>query len=31
LKARVVILPGGHALMQELPDAVLNEVRTALR
>jgi pimeloyl-ACP methyl ester carboxylesterase len=31
LKARVVILPGGHALMQELPDAVLNEIRTALR
>jgi len=31
LKARVVMLPGGHALMHELPDAVLNELRIALR
>jgi pimeloyl-ACP methyl ester carboxylesterase len=31
LHARVVLLPGGHALMQELPDAVLNELRIALR
>ena len=31
LKARVVMLPAGHSLMQELPDAVLNELRTALR
>jgi pimeloyl-ACP methyl ester carboxylesterase len=31
LRARVVMLPGGHALMQEMPDAVLNELRTALR
>lgn len=30
LKARVVVLPGGHSLMQELPDGVLNAVRAAL-
>lgn len=31
LKAKVVTLPGGHALMQEAPDALLNAVRSALR
>jgi pimeloyl-ACP methyl ester carboxylesterase len=31
LNARVVMLPGGHALMQEVPDAVLRELRIALR
>jgi pimeloyl-ACP methyl ester carboxylesterase len=31
LKAEVVALPGGHSLMQELPDGVLNAVRTALQ
>jgi pimeloyl-ACP methyl ester carboxylesterase len=30
LKARVHRLPGGHALMQEQPDAVLQALRTAL-
>jgi pimeloyl-ACP methyl ester carboxylesterase len=30
LKARVVMLPGGHSLMQEAPDGVLNALRTAL-
>lgn len=30
LKARVVSLPGGHSLMQEVPDAVLNALRAAL-
>lgn len=30
LKARIVTLPGGHALMQEQPDGVLNAVRAAL-
>jgi pimeloyl-ACP methyl ester carboxylesterase len=30
LKARVVTLPGGHSLMQELPDEVLNVLRSAL-
>ncbi|HJV59751.1 MAG TPA: alpha/beta hydrolase [Albitalea sp.] len=30
LKARVVTLPGGHALMQEVPDAVLGALRDAL-
>lgn len=31
LKARVTKLPGGHSLMQELPDAVLNALREALK
>jgi pimeloyl-ACP methyl ester carboxylesterase len=30
LKARVVTLPGGHSLMQEVPDGVLNAVRATL-
>lgn len=30
LKAEVVTLPGGHSLMQELPDGVLNALRDAL-
>jgi pimeloyl-ACP methyl ester carboxylesterase len=30
LKAQVVTLPGGHSLMQEAPDAVLNALRAAL-
>jgi pimeloyl-ACP methyl ester carboxylesterase len=30
LKARVVMLPGGHALMQERPDDVLSALRVAL-
>jgi len=30
LKARVTTVPGGHALMQELPDAVLGALRRAL-
>ena len=30
LKARIVTLPGGHALMQERPDGVLNALRAAL-
>jgi pimeloyl-ACP methyl ester carboxylesterase len=30
LGARVVTLPGGHALMQELPDPVLAAIREAL-
>jgi pimeloyl-ACP methyl ester carboxylesterase len=30
LKARVVSLPGGHSLMQEVPDGVLNALRAAL-
>lgn len=30
LKASVLTLPGGHSLMQELPDEVLNAVRTAV-
>ena len=30
LKARVLTLPGGHSLMQEAPDAVLNALRNAL-
>jgi pimeloyl-ACP methyl ester carboxylesterase len=30
LKARVVTLSGGHSLMQELPDGVLNALRDAL-
>jgi pimeloyl-ACP methyl ester carboxylesterase len=30
LKARVVVLPGGHSLMLEAPDAVLNALHTAL-
>jgi pimeloyl-ACP methyl ester carboxylesterase len=30
LKARVLTVPAGHALMQEAPDAVLNALRTAL-
>ncbi|HEX6705910.1 MAG TPA: alpha/beta hydrolase [Albitalea sp.] len=30
LKAEVVMLPGGHSLMLEVPDAVLNAIRTAL-
>lgn len=30
LKARVITLPGGHSLMQEVPEEVLNAVRTAL-
>jgi pimeloyl-ACP methyl ester carboxylesterase len=30
LSARVVALPAGHALMQELPDGVLSAVRSAL-
>jgi pimeloyl-ACP methyl ester carboxylesterase len=30
LRARVTMLPGGHSLMQEVPDAVLNALRTAL-
>jgi hypothetical protein len=30
LVARVVTLPGGHALMQELPDPMLAALRVAL-
>jgi len=30
LKARVTTLPGGHSLMQEVPDAVLNSLQAAL-
>ncbi|RQP24669.1 alpha/beta fold hydrolase [Piscinibacter terrae] len=30
LKARIVTLPGGHSLMQEVPDGVLNAVRATL-
>jgi pimeloyl-ACP methyl ester carboxylesterase len=30
LKAKVVTLPGGHSLMQEQPDGVLNALRSAL-
>jgi pimeloyl-ACP methyl ester carboxylesterase len=30
LKAHVATLPGGHSLMQEVPDAVLNALRAAL-
>jgi pimeloyl-ACP methyl ester carboxylesterase len=30
LKARVTTLPGGHSLMQEVPDAVLNVLQAAL-
>jgi pimeloyl-ACP methyl ester carboxylesterase len=30
LNAHVTMLPGGHSLMQEVPDAVLNALRTAL-
>jgi surfactin synthase thioesterase subunit len=30
LKAQVITLPGGHSLMQEMPDAVLNALRAAL-
>lgn len=30
LKARVLMVPAGHALMQEAPDEVLNALRTAL-
>jgi len=30
LRAQVVTLPGGHSLMQEVPDEVLNALRTAL-
>jgi len=30
LKARIVTLPGGHSLMQEVPDGVLNAVRETL-
>ena len=30
LRARVITLPAGHSLMAELPDAVLNALRTAL-
>jgi pimeloyl-ACP methyl ester carboxylesterase len=30
LKARIVTLPGGHSLMQELPDGVLNALQAAL-
>jgi pimeloyl-ACP methyl ester carboxylesterase len=30
LNAHVTLLPGGHSLMQEAPDAVLNALRTAL-
>ena len=30
LKARVVSLPGGHSLMQEVPDGVLNALQAAL-
>ena len=30
LKARVTTLPGGHSLMLEAPDAVLNALRNAL-
>ena len=30
LEARVVTLPGGHSLMQEVPDGVLNAVRATL-
>lgn len=30
LKAQVVILPGGHSLMQEAPDGVLDALRAAL-
>jgi pimeloyl-ACP methyl ester carboxylesterase len=31
LSAKVITLPGGHSLMHEQPDAVLNAVRAALR
>lgn len=31
LKARVVMLPAGHTLMAEVPDAVLNALRHALK
>ena len=31
LKAQVAMLPGGHSLMQEQPDAVLSAVRAALQ
>jgi len=30
LKARIVTLPGGHSLMQEVPDGVLNALQAAL-
>jgi pimeloyl-ACP methyl ester carboxylesterase len=30
LRARVLTVPAGHALMQEAPDGVLNALRTAL-
>jgi pimeloyl-ACP methyl ester carboxylesterase len=30
LKAQVLTLPGGHSLMQEVPEAVLNALRAAL-
>jgi hypothetical protein len=30
LKARVVMLPAGHTLMSEVPDAVLGALREAL-
>jgi len=30
LKAKTVVLSGGHSLMQEVPDAVLNALRAAL-
>ena len=30
LRAQVITLPGGHSLMQEAPDGVLNAVRAAL-
>jgi pimeloyl-ACP methyl ester carboxylesterase len=31
LKAHVTLLPGGHSLMSELPDAVLNALREGLQ
>jgi pimeloyl-ACP methyl ester carboxylesterase len=31
LSARVVMLPGGHAMMQEAPDAALAALQEALR
>jgi pimeloyl-ACP methyl ester carboxylesterase len=31
LKARVTMLPGGHSLMLEAPDAVLNALLDALK
>jgi pimeloyl-ACP methyl ester carboxylesterase len=31
LRARVVMLPGGHSLMQEVPDGLLNALQEALR